>query len=132
MTTQITHTLLISISFLIAWHATPISADEHSASDYVLFTEKPDQDCEDKGGARLFVQNKHQQKIIDVHLERYFDDVRQGGRSMFALAPNHAQALGCSRVLDAPQHWQLIAAEYISFINAKSRYGEVIGITVSE
>lgn len=126
MTLRLTTFTLILVGFLIIWHTIAI-ADDRLATDFIEFTEEPDQDCEEKGGLRIFVHNRHQQQIIDLHLDRYFADVRQGGRSMFALAPGHAQPLGCSRVFETSQYWKTISAEYISASHAQSRYGEVIG-----
>ncbi|WP_296592026.1 hypothetical protein [Methylophaga sp.] len=99
-------------------------AEANEANHYIEFYEKWDEDCEEKGGARVFVKNTHQTQIIDLQLDRYFYDVRQAGRSMFPLKPDGSQALGCSRVFDAEQRWELVAASFISEAAAEERYGD--------
>ena len=99
-------------------------AEANEANHYIEFYEEWDEDCEEKGGARVFVKNTHQTQIIDLQLDRYFYDVRQAGRSMFPLKPNVSQALGCSRVFDAEQRWELVAASFISEAAAEERYGD--------
>ena len=96
----------------------------NEANHYIEFYEEWDEDCEEKGGARVFVKNTHQTQIIDLQLDRYFYDVRQAGRSMFPLKPDGSQALGCSRVFDAEQRWELVAASFISEAAAEERYGD--------
>lgn len=100
-----------------------LMAEANEATHYIEFYEEWDEDCEEKGGARVFVKNTHQTHIIDLQLDRYFYDVRQAGRSMFPLKPDTSQALGCSRVFDAEQRWELVAAMYISPSAVKERYG---------
>ena len=97
---------------------------EEDASRFIEFYEEADEDCEKKGGARIFVKNTHEEQIIDLHLDRYFYDVRQGGRSMFPIKPSASQALGCSRVFDAEQRWELVSATFISEAGVKERYGD--------
>ncbi|WP_292756264.1 hypothetical protein [Methylophaga sp. UBA2689] len=99
-------------------------AEANEANHYIEFYEEWDEDCEEKGGARVFVKNTHQTQIIDLQLDRYFYDVRQAGRSMFPLKPDGSQALGCSRVFDAEQRWELVAASFISEAAAEERYGD--------
>jgi len=99
-------------------------AEANEANHYIEFYEEWDEDCEEKGGARVFVKNTHQTQIIDLQLDRYFYDVRQAGRSMFPLNPDDSQALGCSRVFDAEQRWELVAASFISEAAAEERYGD--------
>lgn len=100
------------------------NAGDGDGSQYVEFYEEADEDCEKKGGARIFVKNNHAEQILDLHLDRYFYDVRQGGRSMFPLKPSTSQALGCSRVFDAEQRWELVSATFISEAAVKERYGD--------
>ncbi|AFJ03251.1 hypothetical protein Q7C_2115 [Methylophaga frappieri] len=109
-----------------AWSA------EKSIADFVNFAEIPDEDCEKKGGLRIVVQNLHDKEVIDMHLDRFFSDVRQGGRSMFALAPRTQQPLGCSKVFEARQHWELVSAEAVTRDHANARYGEIYGVAISE
>lgn len=99
-------------------------AEANEANHYIEFYEEWDEDCDEKGGARVFVKNTHQTHIIDLQLDRYFYDVRQAGRSMFPLKPDGSQALGCSRVFDAEQRWELVAASFISEAAAEERYGD--------
>ncbi|WP_266276655.1 hypothetical protein [Methylophaga sp. OBS3] len=108
--------------------AQPVWSDEQSAADLIVFTQESDEDCEEKGGKRIFINNRHQQHIVDLHLDRYFANVRQGGRSMFALAPQASQALGCSKAFDSEQNWQLVNARFINEEAAIQRYGEIIGL----
>ncbi len=124
--TSIAHGIL-PIMFFLPIIPTALSAGDTPATDFIVFSETYDEDCEDKGGKRVFVQNQHDRRLIDLHLDRYFSGLRQGGRSMFALAPGASQALGCSRVFEAKQDWKLIHAEFISATHAESRYGEVSG-----
>ncbi len=100
-----------------------VMAADDDASRYIEFYEEADEDREKKGGARDFVKNTHDEQIIDLHLDRYFYDVRQGGRSMFPIKPSASQALGCSRVFDAEQRWDLVSAVFISEADANARYG---------
>lgn len=109
--------------FCIA-NSSVLMAEANEATHYIEFYEEWDEDCDEKGGARVFVKNTHQTHIIDLQLDRYFYDVRQGGRSMFPLKPNVSQALGCSRVFDAEQRWELVAASFISEAAAEERYGD--------
>ena len=104
--------------------ANSLVAAEDDASRFIEFYEEADEDCEKKGGARIFVKNTHEKQIIDLHLARYFYDVRQGGRSMFPLKPSDSQALGCSRVFDAEQRWELVSATFISEAGVNERYGD--------
>ena len=104
--------------------APAVTADLNDASHFVEFYQVGDEDCEDKGGARVFVKNLHKTQIIDLQLDRYFYDVRQAGRSMFPLKPESSQALGCSRVFDAEQRWELISAMFITESVVKERYGD--------
>lgn len=109
--------------FCIA-NSSVLMAEANEANHYIEFYEEWDEDCEEKGGARVFVKNTHQTHIIDLQLDRYFYDVRQAGRSMFPLKPEGSQALGCSRVFDAEQRWELVAASFISEAAAEERYGD--------
>ena len=74
--------------------------------------------------ASSFIEFYEAEQIIDLHLDRYFYDVRQGGRSMFPIKPSASQALGCSRVFDAEQRWELVSATFISEAGVKERYGD--------
>lgn len=112
---------LVGIFFTI--NSLAIAGDD-DGSQYVEFYEESDEDCEKKGGARIFVKNNHAEQTLDLHLDRYFYDVRQGGRSMFPLKPSTSQALGCSRVFDAEQRWELVSATFISEVAVKERYGD--------
>ena len=49
--------------------------EANEANHYIEFYEEWDEDCEEKGGARVFVKNTHQTHIIDLQLDRYFYDV---------------------------------------------------------
>lgn len=102
-----------------------LSADDAVAANFIHFSAAYDEDCEEKGGKRVFVENQHDKRIIDVHIDRYFSGVRQGGRSMFALAPKTSQAMGCNQVFDTKQSWTLIKASFIEADHALSRYGEI-------
>ena len=101
----------------------PVMADPKTASDFIAMHSEVDEDCEEKGGERIYIVNQHQQNIIDVHLDRYFSEVRQGGRSMFPLKPEQKQMLGCSLVFDAVQRWQLVSATFLTLKAAEERYG---------
>lgn len=101
-----------------------VLAEANDATNYIEFYEEWDEDCEEKGRARVFVKNVHETLIIDLQVDRYFYNVRQAGRSMFPLKPDASQALGCSRVFDAEQRWELVAADYISEFAVKERYGD--------
>lgn len=114
---------LICFTGLLCMLNGPVAAEQDDASEFVAFYQQPDKDCEEKGGERVFVKNTHDSQVIDLQIDRYFYEVRQPGRSMFALQPTASQALGCSRVFDAEQRWELIAAEFISEARMKERYG---------
>ncbi|SFJ86916.1 hypothetical protein [Methylophaga sulfidovorans] len=102
-------------------------ADSEAASDFIVFKTIEDKDtssdCTQRGGLRIYVENTHPDKTIDLSLDRYFSTVRQAGRSMFALENGHSQPLGCNIVMDSEQHWELINAEFISKEDAIKRYG---------
>lgn len=124
--------VLLPIGIIFTFNPLVLSAGEDQATEFVAFSEAADQDCEERGGMRVFVRNLHNKQIIDLHLDRYFSGVRQGGRSMFALAPGASQALGCSRVFDARQNWTLVRADLISIAKATDRYGEIIGAVAAK
>lgn len=122
----ITITFLVFFSYLLA----PVSllyAD--NINRYIEIKALMDTDtsseCAQRGGLRFYISNTHPSKIIDIHLDRFFDNVRQPGRSMFALQSGHKQALGCNMVMDSQQHWKLIDAKFISLEQAEERYGSV-------
>lgn len=114
---------VFTVGFFFKVLSSVVTADSNDASNFVEFYQVGDEECEEKGGARVFVKNLHKTKIIDLQLDRYFYDVRQAGRSMFPLKPENSQALGCSRVFDAEQRWELIAATFISESAVRERYG---------
>ncbi|MDO8825047.1 hypothetical protein [Methylophaga sp.] len=119
-----TGVLIVTAGLLATCLSSVVMAEANDASNYVEFYQEGDEDCEKKGGFRVFVKNLHKTQIIDLQLDRYFFDVRQAGRSMFPLKPESSQALGCSRVFDAEQRWELIAASFISESAVKERYGD--------
>ncbi len=118
--------LLSAIFILNALSVTTVNAD--NAISYLSMQsveDKEQTDCAERGGKRVLVINNHHEQIIDVHIDRYFSGVRQGGRSMFALASGAFQELGCDTVLDTEQHWKIISAEFIDSENALKRYGVI-------
>lgn len=129
---RIPFTAFCCLFMLFPWQFT--QADE--AVDFISFEEivdaDTDSDCNQRGGLRVYVLNRHPQRVIDLHIDRYFSTVRQAGRSMFALSPGGAQPLGCNRVLDAPQHWEVVRAEFIEADMARLRYGEILGMALPE
>lgn len=106
-----------------------VQAQPDTAAQYIKFIAEPDadsnSDCSQRGGLRVFVINEHPAQIIDLQIDRYFSEVRQAGRSMFALHSGHRLALGCDIVMDSQQRWELVSAAYISKHQAKQRYGEI-------
>lgn len=126
MPTKLSHSGLFFVigGLFCLVNSSVLIAEANEANHYIEFYEEWDEDCEEKGGARVFVKNTHQTQIIDLQLDRYFYDVRQAGRSMFPLKPDGSQALGCSRVFDAEQRWELVAASFISEAAAEERYGD--------
>src|SRR5690554_3994263 len=120
---SITRSLICFTGLLCTLNGLAI-AEQGDASEFVAFYQEQDKDCEEKGGVRIFVKNTHGSQIIDLQIDRYFYDVRQAGRSMFPLRPAASQALGCSRVFDAEQRWELIAADFISEARMNERYGD--------
>lgn len=105
------------------------AVEQKNAEHFITFKALPDDDsssdCTQRGGQRVTVFNDHPSSAIDISLDRYFSDVRQPGRSMFALHSGHSQALGCNIVMDSPQRWELIDATFISVDAAKKRYGSI-------
>lgn len=101
-----------------------VAAEPNNAAQFIVFFDKPDKDCEERGGQRSFVKNSHAEQMIDLHLDRYFYGVRQAERSMFPLAAGDEQALGCNRVFDAEQRWELVSAAFITPDAAEQRYGQ--------
>lgn len=106
-----------------------LAADSGDAAAFVEFAILPDEDtssdCTQRGGMRVFVINAHPDAIIDLQIDRYFSDVRQAGRSMFALAAGHRQPLGCNTVMDSEQRWELMKAEFITREQGQARYGVI-------
>ncbi|MCS3902145.1 hypothetical protein J2T55_000137 [Methylohalomonas lacus] len=95
---------------------TPTMAKD-TASSHVILNAVYDADCEARGGKLVVVHNNHPSQDIEAQLERYFMNVRQGGRSVVRLNAGDApQPLGCSRVLvdRAEQHWKLVKAVYLN------------------
>lgn len=89
---------------------------EDSAVDYVHLIDKLDPettDCAKSGGKRIYVVNKHKTDTIDVRVDRFFQDVRQAGRSVIVLRAGEEQALGCSIALDAKQFWKIVSSEFV-------------------
>lgn len=121
------HICLLAMIFFSTLTPANLSAGDSVAADFINFAATYDEDCEEKGGKRIFVENQHEKRIVDLHIDRYFSGVRQGGRSMFALAPKTSQAMGCSQVFDTKQSWTLIKAGFIEADHALSRYGEISG-----
>ncbi|MTI62572.1 hypothetical protein [Methylophaga sp.] len=120
--------ILLVISFMLV-PVSIIQAQSPEADQFIKFVSEADadshSDCNQRGGLRIFVVNQHPSNIIDIHIDRYFSDIRQGGRSMLALGNGHKLALGCNIVMDSPQHWALVKAEFISPEQAQQRYGVV-------
>jgi hypothetical protein len=106
-----------------------LAADSGDAAEFVEFAILPDEDtssdCTQRGGMRVFVINAHPDATIDLQIDRFFSDVRQAGRSMFALASGHRQPLGCNTVMDSEQRWELVRAVFIDDEKAKNRYGQI-------
>lgn len=118
--------LLTAFCILSTVSITAVKAE--SALSYLSMQsveDKEQTDCAERGGKRVIVVNTHPERIIDVHIDRYFAGVRQGGRSMFALASGAFQELGCDTVLNAQQNWQFISAEFINSDKALQRYGVI-------
>lgn len=113
-----------SILMLIGLLSPAVWSEPDSVAQSIVFYDKPDKDCEERGGQRTFVKNNHSEQMIDLQLERYFYDVRQAERSMFPLAVGDEQALGCNRVFDAEQRWELVSAAFITPEAAEQRYGQ--------
>jgi hypothetical protein len=106
-----------------------VAADNQDAADFIEFAIVPDEDtssdCTQRGGMRVFVINAHPDATIDLQIDRFFSDVRQAGRSMFALASGHRQPLGCNTVMDSEQRWELVRAVFIDDAEAEARYGQI-------
>ena len=106
-----------------------LAEDEVNAAEFIEFATMPDEDtssdCTQRGGMRVFVINAHPDATIDLQIDRFFSDVRQAGRSMFALAAGHRQPLGCNVVMDSEQRWELVRAVFIDDEKAKMRYGQI-------
>jgi hypothetical protein len=118
--------LIMALCMLNPLLISTVSADTAISYLSVQSVEDREQtDCAERGGKRVIVINNHPEQIIDVHIDRYFSGVRQGGRSMFALASGAFQELGCDTVLDTEQSWKLISAEFIDNENALKRYGVI-------
>lgn len=104
-------------------------ADSLKADKFIKFVKEADadasSDCNQRGGLRVFIINEHPDQIVDIQLDRYFAEVRQPGRSMFALENGHKLPLGCDIVMDSPQRWELLDAEFISRNQAEARYGMI-------
>jgi len=120
--------ILLSLYVLSLVPSHTVLAEESKTIDYLQIAaieEDEQTDCAERGGKRVFVINQHSQQVIDVQLDRFFSGVRQGGRSMFAIAPSARQALGCDIALDAKQHWDIVAARFITPAAAIKRYGVI-------
>lgn len=106
-----------SFLILILLHYPGVSTmAREAAASHVILDAVYDADCETRGGKLIVVQSDHPSQDIEVQLERYFMNVRQGGRSVIRLHPGAPpRPLGCSRVLvdRAEQHWKLVKAIYL-------------------
>ncbi len=79
----------------------------------IQIIEQPHPQCSDNNGKMILVRSSNRQHSIEVHLDRFFQNVRQAGRSVIVLKPNaEPSELGCSRVLadGAEQSWKIIKA----------------------
>lgn len=89
---------------------------DNDAMKHVKLDTVFDPDCETRSGELVVVSSTHPDRNIEAQLERYFMDVRQGGRSVVELKPGtEASPLGCNRVLmdGAEQYWKLVKATYL-------------------
>lgn len=90
-------------------------AEEADLVKDIQIIERPHPQCSDRfaDGKMIMVQSSNKQHSIEVHLDRFFQNVRQAGRSVVVLKPNAGPSeLGCSRVLadGAEQSWKIIKA----------------------
>jgi hypothetical protein len=108
-----------------------VASAENPANQFIHLAYQTDSDsqseCTQRDGQRVYVVNTHTESVIDVHIDRFFSGVRQAGRSMFAIAPGHRQALGCDTVMGNEQRWELMKADFIDKQFALERYGQIIG-----
>jgi hypothetical protein len=108
-----------------------VTSADNPANQFIQFVHQTDDDsqseCTQRGGQRVYAVNTHPQAIIDVHIDRFFSGVRQAGRSMFAIAPDHRQALGCDTVMESQQSWELMKADFVDEAFALERYGQIVG-----
>jgi len=115
--------------FLLLFFLTPAQAGSSEAYNFIKFVKEADadssSDCNQRGGLRVFIINEHPSKLIDIQLDRYFAQIRQPGRSMFALRSGHKLPLGCDLVMDSTQRWEVINAEFISRNKAEKRYATI-------
>lgn len=89
---------------------------ESELADYILLKEIVDASCANKNGKMIVVESKEKNHSIEVQLERYFQNVRQPGRSVVVLEPGDKyKKLGCSRVLydEAEQKWRIVKIKII-------------------
>lgn len=88
-------------------------ADE--ALEHLKFAEFKEMNCVTKGGTQKALVNEDKTRSIEAYVDRYFAGVRQAGRSIIVLAPNGGtQKLGCSRVLDDEQRWEIVKAIFVN------------------
>lgn len=90
------------------------AANEQAAQAHVELLQRHDADCQERGGKRQYIRNTHAARTVQAYVVRFFMNVQQADRSVLVLKPHaKAQKLGCTRVFDAPQTWEVIGAEFL-------------------
>lgn len=94
--------------------ATAQAGNGDAARAYVELPQQEDTACADRGGKRQYIRSMHETRTVKAYVVRYFMDVRQADRSILVLRPNKPpRKLGCTRVFDAEQRWEVIDAVFV-------------------
>ncbi|MGH8503610.1 MAG: hypothetical protein ACREVE_14275 [Gammaproteobacteria bacterium] len=85
-----------------------------SVQKFVELYQQNDTACADRGGKRQYIRSTHKSRAVETFVVRYFMNVRQADRSILILKPGKkSQKLGCTRVFDAEQRWEVIDAVFL-------------------
>ncbi|PHS26183.1 MAG: hypothetical protein COA83_03880 [Methylophaga sp.] len=83
---------------------------------FIHLSEMEHEQCSIRAGKMIMVGSSNTKQTLEVQMERYFMDIRQGGRSVVILRPDTGlHEMGCSRVLTdgSKQSWKIVQVKII-------------------
>lgn len=93
----------------------PVGTKEKTPGDYLEFYSVLDGKCQilSNGGKLRLVKNNHPNKTIKYRFNRMFAGKRQAGPAVGIVEPgNKPVKLGCTKVDDHEQTWEIKVAEF--------------------